>query len=107
MMAQLATVYGVDWGAKDVAALAGMLGTAIVANQGALMLFRQIAKLGPWVIPIAAAQDYALTYGLGRATCVYLQARQNNTDADAEQVKAAFLAGLKQAFTARDQEAVA
>ena len=38
---------------------------------------------------------------------MYLQARQNNTDADAEQVKAAFLAGLKQAFTARDQEAVA
>lgn len=107
MLAQLATVYGVDWGAKDVGALAGMLGTAIVANQGALMLFRQIAKIGPWVIPIAAAQDYAVTYGLGRAACVYLQARQDNTDADAEQVKAAFFVGLKQAFAARDKEVAA
>ena len=100
MLAQLATAYGVDWGVKEIGALAGMLGAAIVVNQGALMLFRQLAKIGPWVIPIAAAQDYAVTYGLGRAACVYLQARQDNTEADAEQVKAAFVAGLKKAFSA-------
>jgi len=100
MLAQLATAYGVDWGAEELGALAGMLGAAIVVNQGALMLFRQLAKIGPWVIPIAAAQDYAVTYGLGRAACVYLQARQDNTEADAEQVKAAFVAGLKKAFSA-------
>jgi hypothetical protein len=63
----------------------------------------QIAKIGPWVIPVAAAQDYAVTYGLGRAACVYLQARQDNTQADAEQVKAAFLKGLKKAFSAREK----
>jgi uncharacterized protein (DUF697 family) len=104
MLAQLASVYGVDWGVKDFGALAGMLGAAIVANQGALLAFRQLAKIGPWVIPIAAAQDYAVTYGLGRAACVYLQARKDHTQADAEQVKAAFVAGLKQAFSAKEKE---
>ena len=100
MLTQLATVYGVEWGFKDVGSLAGMLGVAIVANQGALLALRQLAKIGPWVIPIAAAQDYAVTYALGRAACVYLQARQNNTKVDAELVKKAFQEGLRQAFKA-------
>lgn len=104
MLAQLATVYGVEWGFKDVCSLAGMLGVAIVANQGALLALRQLAKIGPWVIPIAAAQDYAVTYALGRAACVYLQARQDNTDVDAQFVKETFQEGLKQAFLASDKK---
>ena len=100
MLTQLAIVYGVEWGFKDVGSLAGMLGVAIVANQGALLALRQLAKIGPWVIPIAAVQDYAVTYALGRAACVYLQARQNNTAVDAELVKEAFQEGLRQAFLA-------
>ena len=106
MLAQLATVYGVEWEFKDVCSLAGMLGVAIVANQGALLALRQLAKIGPWVIPIAAAQDYAVTYALGRAACVYLQARQDNTDVDAQLVKETFQEGLRQAFMARDKKVV-
>ena len=106
MLAQLATVYGVEWEFKDVCSLAGMLGVAIVANQGALLALRQLAKIGPWVIPIAAAQDYAVTYALGRAACVYLQARQDKTDVDAQLVKETFQEGLRQAFMARDKKAL-
>lgn len=106
MLSQLATVYGVDWSSKDIGTLVTMLGAATVVNQGGLLLLRQIAKIGPWVIPIAAAQDYALTYGLGRAACVYLQARQNNTEADANQVQAAFQDGLRQAFRASATKAI-
>lgn len=103
MLTQLATVYGVEWGVKDVSSLAGMLGVAIVANQGALMALRQLAKIGPWVIPIAAAQDYAVTYALGRAACVYLQARQDRTEVDAELVKSAFQEGLRRAFVSSEK----
>ena len=99
MLSQLAKEYGVEWGVKDLSALLGMLGIAIVANQGAFFALRQLSKLGPWMIPIAAAQDYAVTYALGRAACIYLQARKNDTNADAEFVKTAFLEGLKQAFS--------
>ena len=106
MLAQLATVYGVEWEFKDVCSLAGMLGVAIVANQGALLALRQLAKIGPWAIPIAAAQDYAVTYALGRAACVYLQARQDKTDVDAQLVKETFQEGLRQAFMARDKKAL-
>ena len=70
-----------------------MLGAAIVANQSA------------WVIPIAAAQDYAVTYTLGRAACVYLQACQDHLEADAELVKNAFQTGLKQAFMESEKKA--
>ena len=107
MLAQLAKSHGVAWGLKDVSALGSMLGAAIVANQGALLVFRQLAKLGAWVIPIAAAQDYAVTYALGRAACVYLQARQDHVEADAELVKNAFQTGLKQAFMASEKKAAA
>ena len=100
MLVQLAKEYGVEWGVKDLSALLGMLGIAIVANQGALFALRQLSKLGPWMIPVAAAQDYAVTYALGRAACIYLQARKSNTNADAELVKNAFLDGLRQAFSA-------
>ncbi len=100
MLAQLAKEYDVEWGVKDLSALLGMLGIAIVANQGALFALRQLAKLGPWMIPIAVAQDYAVTYALGRAACVYLQARKCNTDADADLVKTAFQDGLRDAFSA-------
>ena len=106
MLAQLATVYGVEWGFKDVSSLAGLLGVAIVANQGALLALRQLAKIGPWLIPIAAAQDYAVTYALGRAACVYLQARQDNTDVDAQRVKEAFQEGLRQAFLASGKKVI-
>jgi predicted GTPase len=107
MLAQLAKSHGVAWGLKDVSALGGMLGAAIVANQGALLVLRQLAKLGPWVIPVAAAQDYAVTYALGRAACVYLQARQDHVEADAELVRTAFQAGLRQAFMASEKKAAA
>jgi uncharacterized protein (DUF697 family) len=100
MLAQLARRYGLSWEFKDLSALAGMLGLAMVANQGALLAFRQLAKLGPWVIPLAAAQDYAVTYALGRAACVYLGAQRDLSDATARQVRAAFAAGLRQAFSA-------
>ena len=107
MLAQLASSHGVAWGLKDVSALGSMLGAAIVANQGALLVLRQLAKLGAWVIPVAAAQDYAVTYALGRAACVYLQARQDHVEADAELVRTAFQAGLKQAFMASEKKAAA
>ena len=103
MLRQLAKHYGVEWGMKDMSALSAMQGTAIVVTQGALWAVRQVAKIGPWLIPVAAAQDYALTYALGRAACVYLQARQDPTAAHAEQVKTAFKEGLKQAFMAREK----
>ena len=100
MLAQLARRHGRSWELKDLSALAGMLGLAIVANQGALLALRQLTKMGPWVIPLAAAQDYAVTYALGRAACVYLGAHGDQGEATAQQVRAAFAAGLKQAFTA-------
>ena len=100
MLAQLANEYSVEWEVKDLSALLGMLGIAIVANQGALFALRQLAKLGPWMIPIAATQDYAVTYALGRAACVYLQARKSNIDADADLVKRTFKEGLREAFSA-------
>lgn len=100
MLAQLAKEYGVEWVGRDISALLGMLGIAIVANQGALLALRQLAKLGPWTIPIAATQDYAVTYALGRGACVYLKARQSNIDADADLVKCAFKEGLREAFSA-------
>ena len=100
MLAQLARRHGLSWELKDLSALAGMLGLAIMANQGALLAFRQLAKMGPWVIPLAAAQDYAVTYALGRAACVYLDAQRDQGEATAQQVRAAFAAGLRQAFTA-------
>jgi uncharacterized protein (DUF697 family) len=101
MLAQLAKEYGVEWGAKDVAALAGLLGAAIVANQGALLVFRQLTKIGVWMIPLGAAQDYAVTYALGRAACVYFQSIKDDITLDADQIKAAFHDGLKRAFAAR------
>lgn len=103
MLTHLAKAFGVDWTVKDISALASMLGVAIMASQGGQLALRQLAKLGPWMIPVAAAQDYAVTYGLGRAACVYLQARQDNTDANAEQIKHAFQDGLKRAFSAANR----
>ncbi|MCK9563766.1 MAG: GTP-binding DUF697 domain-containing protein [Bacteroidales bacterium] len=100
MLAQLGKAYGITWDRKHLAALLGMLGVAIVTTQGSLLALRQLAKLGAWLIPVAAAQDYAATYALGRAACVYLEAGRNNSKADAEQVKAVFLSSLKQAFSA-------
>lgn len=105
MLAQLGKAYGVAWNRKHLSALLGMLGIAIVTTQGSLLALRQLAKLGPWLIPVAAAQDYAATYALGRAACVYLEAERNHSQADVEQVKAVFLSSLKQAFSTRDPAA--
>lgn len=99
MLAQLGRTYGITWDRNHLGALLGMLGVAIVATQGSLLALRQVAKLGAWLIPVAAAQDYAATYALGRAACVYLEAQSNNDEADAEQVKSVFLTSLKQAFS--------
>lgn len=106
MLVQLGKAYGITWNRKHMTALLGMLGAAIVATQGALLALRQLAKLGAWVIPIAAAKDYAVTYALGRAACVYLEARHNNSEADAEQVKEVFMSSLKQAFSAGEKKPV-
>ncbi len=99
MLASLGRSHGIEWNRQELSALLGMLGVAIVASQGGLLALRQLAKLGAWLIPLAAAKDYAVTYALGRAACVYLEARRDHGAADADQVKAVFVSSLKEAFS--------
>lgn len=89
---------------KDIVALFGMLGTATLVRQGALLGLRQIAKIAPFLIPVMAVQDYAVTYALGRAAYVYLRGRQQDIAVDADAVKAAFRQGLAQAFAFRSDK---
>ena len=104
MLWALAQRYGVDWDWPSAASLGSMLGTAALARQGAMLAVRQFAKALPWIIPAAAAQDYAVTYALGRAAGVYLAARNEQREPDAEAVKASFREGLARAFGVRDDE---
>ena len=98
MLWALARRYEVEWDWASTGLLMGMLGTAAVARQGAMLALRQFAKAMPWTIPVAATQDYAITYALGRATCVFLAARRNRTEMDADAIKESFRHGLVQAF---------
>ena len=98
MLWALARRYEVEWDWASTGSLMGMLGTAAVARQAAMLALRQFAKAMPWTIPVAATQDYAVTYALGRATCVFLAARRNRTELDAEAIKESFRNGLVQAF---------
>jgi uncharacterized protein (DUF697 family) len=98
MLWSLARYYKVEWNWAAVGSLTGMLGTAVVLREGCLLALRQVTKSLPWIIPIAVVQDYAVTYALGRATCVFLAARKNNVEPNAEEVKESFRKGLIQAF---------
>jgi predicted GTPase/uncharacterized protein (DUF697 family) len=98
MLWSLAKHYKVEWNWASVGSLTGMLGTAVVLREGGMLALRQVTKSLPWIIPIASVQDYAVTYALGRATCVFLAARKNNVEPDAEAVRESFKNGLVQAF---------
>ncbi|MBH9553963.1 GTPase [Inhella gelatinilytica] len=97
MLWHLARVHQVEWSNKDMASLIGMFGGAVAVREGSMLLLRQFTKLGPWLIPIAAAQDYAVAFALGKAACVYMRSRRSRAEVNAEEVKAAFMAGLKEA----------
>lgn len=98
MLWALARHYEVEWDRGSVASLLSMLGVAAAIREGALLALRQVLKAVPWLIPVAAVQDYAVTYALGRAAIVFMAARKANVEADAEEVKKAFYKGLKDAF---------
>jgi uncharacterized protein (DUF697 family) len=98
MLWSLAKHYKVEWNWASVGSLTGMLGTAVVLREGGMLALRQVTKSLPWVIPIATVQDYAVTYALGRATCVFLAAKKNNVEPDAQAVRDSFKTGLAQAF---------
>lgn len=78
--------------------LFAMLGAATLVRQGVMLGLRQIGKLVPFLIPVMALQDYAVTYALGRAANVYLRALQRDLAVDPTAVKEAFRRGLRQAF---------
>lgn len=101
MLWSLARRYEVEWDTASIGSLIGMLGTAVVLREGAMFGLRQFGKVAPWIIPIAAVQDYAVTYALGRAACVFMDARRNHVEVEADKVRAAFTQGLKQAFEMR------
>jgi predicted GTPase len=103
MVWAMARKMDVSMARQDVASLLGMLGLATLARQGAMLGLRQVAKLAPFLTPVMALQDYAVTYALGRATYIYLRARQTNQAAEPEAVKAAFKQGLKDAFAFRSR----
>ncbi len=101
MLWSLARRYQVEWDTASITSLIGMLGTAVVLREGAMFGLRQFGKIAPWIIPIAAVQDYAVTYALGRAACVFMEARRNHVEVEADQVRTAFRQGLKKAFEIR------
>lgn len=104
MLWHLASKHEVEWSNSDMATLFGMFGGAVAIREGSMLLLRQFAKLGPWLIPAAAAQDYAVAFALGKAACVYMRSRKGQVEIKAEEVKAAFRAGLKEAFGQRKAE---
>lgn len=97
----LSRIYKVDWDSAAVRRLLGYLGVATVVGQGIAMAIRQFAKLWPVFIPLGAAQDFMVTYGLGRAACEYLAAIRANAEPDARKIKEAFREGLEEALTFR------
>lgn len=98
MLWALARLYEVVWDRKSVASLLSMLGFATAVREGVLFGLRQVLKVIPWLIPVAAVQDYAATYALGRAASVFMAARKANVEADAEEVRKVFYDSLKEAF---------
>ena len=98
MLWDLARLYQVRWSREALGALLGMLGATILVKESALLGARQLAKLAPWMIPLAAASDFALTYALGQAACVFLEARSAQREPDAEAVREAFRQALSDAF---------
>lgn len=98
MLWKIANHYGIEWGWKETGSLLGCLGTAIAAREVGLMLVRQFTKAPPWIIPVASIQDYAVTYGLGKAASYYCASIKNQIEPDAEEIKRKFTEGLQQAF---------
>lgn len=101
MLWTLARQYEVSWDRKSVASLVGMLGAAVAFRETALLGLRHFMTALPWLIPVAAVQDYAVTYALGRAASTFMAARKANVEPDAEEVRRAFSEGLKEAFRRR------
>lgn len=98
MLWKLASVYEVEWNWKAITSLTSMLGTSTVIRQAFMQVVRQFTKSLVWLIPIASAQDYAVTYALGKAACVYFDAVKDKREPDAEEIKETFSRALFNAF---------
>lgn len=98
MFWNLARIHGVRWDRASAARLAGYLGVATLLSHGLALGVRQFVKAVPVLIPAAAAQDFVVTYALGRAACEYFSAIRRNAEPDARRIREAFSEGLKEAF---------
>ena len=90
--------YRTTWVNAQDAGTDRMKESARAVREGAMFGLRQVLKVIPWLIPVAAVQDYAATYALGRAASVFMAARKANIEADAEEVRKVFYESLKEAF---------
>lgn len=98
MLWNLARIYGVEWNWTRAGQLAGYLGAATLLNQGIAFVVRQFAKALPVLIPAGAAQDFVVTYALGRAASAYFSDLSQNVEPEARRVREAFSDGLKEAL---------
>lgn len=103
MLHSLSGIFGVAFEWWTFAEILGSLGTTVVVRQGGLFLVRELAKLIPVYgqtagAALAAAADFAITYALGEAACVYL-VQQRDGRRDPDEVAARFNAALAEAAT--------
>jgi uncharacterized protein (DUF697 family) len=103
MLKTLAGRFDLKWERGDLMVLLGSLGTPTLLRYGLGFGLRQLVKL----IPVygqtagsaaAAAASFVVTYALGYAARVYLQARRDDERPDELAIGAAYKKGLREAF---------
>jgi uncharacterized protein (DUF697 family) len=102
MLRALAARYGIEWTTARAGAFTGAIGTGVLTGLAVRYGLRELVKLVPVVGTWAggamnAASASAITLGLGRAACVFLDAIRKGDKAQQEEIRNAFAEGVRQA----------